>query len=206
LRSNDKTKSLFSAPQGSLCLAFANTSYWRGSASPTETLQGSEDLFRWATEAGGVAPELAKACRVAWQPRQAAARLAEAIVLREAIYRLFSATSTNLRMRELDLAVLNEALRAGPQRSHLSIAETQCKWLIDEPRTTLAVLLAPVVWSAADLLTSPCLTRVRACANERCRQLFLDESKGGNRRWCLMSSCGNQAKAHRHYLRHREIN
>ena len=33
------------------------------------------------------------------------------------------------------------------------------------------------------------------------RWLFLDDSKSANRRWCSMSSCGNRAKAHRHYMK-----
>jgi len=62
-------------------------------------------------------------------------------------------------------------------------------------------LLAPTLWSAADLLVGPQLQRVRQCANPACGWLFLDNSKSGNRRWCSMSACGNRAKAHRHYQR-----
>ena len=62
-------------------------------------------------------------------------------------------------------------------------------------------LLAPVLWSAGDLLAGPRLGRVRRCANPQCLWLFLDDSKTGNRRWCSMATCGNRAKAHRHYLR-----
>jgi predicted RNA-binding Zn ribbon-like protein len=161
---NSKRTSFFAASPGNLCLAFANTSYWRGTSSPTETLQRLEDLLRWATEAGFVTPELVRACRAAWQPNEADRRLAEAIVLREAIYRLFAATAANSRLPETDLAALNEALRAGPSRSHLSVGESQCRWRIDAPKVTLATLLAPIVWSAGDLLAAPCLARVRVCA------------------------------------------
>jgi predicted RNA-binding Zn ribbon-like protein len=38
--------------------------------------------------------------------------------------------------------------------------------------------------------------RVRACG--RCGWLFLDSSRGGRRRWCSMSTCGNREKASRH--------
>ena len=151
---NSTRTSFFATSQSDLCLAFANTSYWRGSISPTETLQRPEDLLSWATEAGGVGPELVKACRAAWEPNQAGTWLAEAIVLREAIYNLFAAIALNLRLPEADLAALNEALRVGPARSHLSVSETHhCKWQVDSPKPTLAALLAPVLWSAGDLLT-----------------------------------------------------
>jgi predicted RNA-binding Zn ribbon-like protein len=60
----------------------------------------------------------------------------------------------------------------------------------------------PVVHSAAELLTSPHLDRVRQCADDRgCGFLFFDTSRNGSRRWCSMESCGNRAKARRHYQR-----
>jgi predicted RNA-binding Zn ribbon-like protein len=34
--------------------------------------------------------------------------------------------------------------------------------------------------------------------------LFLDHSRNHSRKWCDMSSCGNRAKARRHYQRKRE--
>ena len=58
-----------------------------------------------------------------------------------------------------------------------------------------------MLWSAADLLTRLDRLRVRRCANDECLWLFIDHSKGGTRRWCDMTSCGNRAKARRHYLR-----
>jgi predicted RNA-binding Zn ribbon-like protein len=39
--------------------------------------------------------------------------------------------------------------------------------------------------------------RFRVCANDACQWLFFDESRPGNRRWCDMATCGNQAKARR---------
>jgi predicted RNA-binding Zn ribbon-like protein len=62
---------------------------------------------------------------------------------------------------------------------------------------------AALLWSAADLLTGARRERVRQCDNPECRYLFLDASKAGTRRWCDMSSCGNRAKAHRHYRKRR---
>ncbi|MGH3901129.1 MAG: CGNR zinc finger domain-containing protein [Pseudonocardiaceae bacterium] len=41
--------------------------------------------------------------------------------------------------------------------------------------------------------------RIRACG--RCGWLFLDSSRGGRRRWCSMSTCGNREKA----IRHRQL-
>ena len=46
--------------------------------------------------------------------------------------------------------------------------------------------------------------RVRICANDTCQWVFFDESRSGRRRWCDMSTCGNQAKAARHRARAKE--
>jgi predicted RNA-binding Zn ribbon-like protein len=43
--------------------------------------------------------------------------------------------------------------------------------------------------------------RFRICANDTCRWIFYDESRSGQRRWCDMATCGNQAKARRHRAR-----
>ncbi|MFD6247163.1 CGNR zinc finger domain-containing protein [Streptomyces roseolus] len=59
-------------------------------------------------------------------------------------------------------------------------------------------------WTAArdylDLLrTAP--DRIRICAHEACILHFLDTSRNGTRRWHSMATCGNRAKASRHYAR-----
>jgi len=74
-------------------------------------------------------------------------------------------------------------------------------WQVAPAGPLAPALLAPVLWSAGDLLAGAVHRHVRRCANERCLWLFLDQSKGGTRRWCDMASCGNRAKARRHYLR-----
>jgi predicted RNA-binding Zn ribbon-like protein len=45
--------------------------------------------------------------------------------------------------------------------------------------------------------------RVRRCAHPACVLWFYDTSRNGTRRWCSMETCGNRAKAGRHYARAR---
>jgi predicted RNA-binding Zn ribbon-like protein len=99
-----------------------------------------------------------------------------------------------------DLRQLNRALTEAAPRAYLDRALRRVGWRIDV-RPTAASLLAPVLWSAADILVGPDCARIRQCANHSCLWLFLDDSKNGTRRWCSMQACGNRAKAHRHYLR-----
>ncbi|MEM7300202.1 MAG: CGNR zinc finger domain-containing protein [Pseudomonadota bacterium] len=43
--------------------------------------------------------------------------------------------------------------------------------------------------------------RLKRCPGENCGWLFIDETKNSRRTWCSMESCGNRAKAARHYQR-----
>jgi len=68
-------------------------------------------------------------------------------------------------------------------------------------------ILWPVAKSAAELLTSEEAKLVRQCegfAATECAWLFIDETRNRSRRWCSMTSCGNRAKARRHYQRARK--
>jgi predicted RNA-binding Zn ribbon-like protein len=188
-----------------LCLDFANTLSWRGTIQPSETLHGLDDLLAWcdsvALQDGPTIERLGGWWR--GHPRPGAAAFGEAIALRETIYRLLRAAALSGEARSHDLDRLGLALAAAPPRIRLNHRGDGYAWQIRQPAPSVPGLLAPVLWSAGDLLTGPHLQRVRQCANDKCRWLFLDSSKIGNRRWCSMSMCGNRAKAQRHYLRAR---
>ncbi|GAA4674549.1 CGNR zinc finger domain-containing protein [Frondihabitans cladoniiphilus] len=44
-------------------------------------------------------------------------------------------------------------------------------------------------------------SRLRRCAADDCRLVFVDESRAGTRRWCSMQKCGNRAKVRAHRAR-----
>ena len=180
------------APDADVCLAFANTRYWRGRATPIEELHEFQDLLNWAARA-----EHLPAALIQRFSQTTATTFGNALKLRETIHRCFAATASGAMPDEGDLAALNSALAKAPARTRVRPGG----WDVGAPEPTAAALLAPVLWSAADLLVGSQLNRVRQCANPECGWLFLDNSKSGNRRWCSMSACGNRAKAHRHYLR-----
>jgi predicted RNA-binding Zn ribbon-like protein len=194
---------LIPAPKDDLCLAFANTRFWRGRAAPTEMLGGVEDLLRWLGSAAKLpgANIAAAADRLRHRPNEAAALFEGAIGLREAIYRIFSAAAAPGPVAEKDLVLLNRVLAEAPRRDRLARTDDGYVWDTGKLDVSLPALLAPVLWSAADLLTHAERRQVRRCANDACLWLFVDESKAGTRRWCDMSSCGNRAKSRRHYLK-----
>jgi predicted RNA-binding Zn ribbon-like protein len=170
-----------------LCLDFANTRYWRGQSAPTETLNEPADLATWTKAAKAPPPK----------------EFEQAIALRETIYRLFDAQVEG-KAASRDLETLNAALAQAPTRKALKRSKGGYEWDVDARSGTALALLAPVLWSAGDLLAGPRLDRVRRCANPECGWLFLDDSRAGKRRWCSMSACGNRAKARRHYHKSKE--
>ena len=192
---------LLPAPPDDLCLAFANTRYWRGSPTPTETLSGLSELLGWAGENAAPAALVTKVAAAAHDPGSAQDAFTSALRLREIIFRTFAAVAKEAAIPPDDLAALNAALAGAPARTQLAERRDGRGWAVDADAPSVEALLAPVLWSAGDLLVGTRAARVRQCANPACGWLFLDDSKSGNRRWCSMSACGNRAKAHRHYLR-----
>jgi predicted RNA-binding Zn ribbon-like protein len=192
---------LISAVREDLCLDYANTRSWRGSEAPTERLSHVADLLAWIERTTGVSSRAMRPIET-WSrehPDAAVELFKEAIATRETIYRVFSCLAADESVGERDFGVLRTAIAAAPARTELARSNGRHAWRIDDPRPSAPHLLAPVLWSAGDLLLNAERRRIRRCANEDCLWLFLDESKSGTRRWCDMASCGNRAKARRHY-------
>lgn len=195
-----RARLLAAGPLG-LCLDYANTRCWRGLAQPKETLQRPADLLAWCRRAG-LQPVPAR-----WRAPAAAGVFAEAICLRELIYSVFSALATGSSIAAGDLSALNAAIAQAAPRAHIAPFGAGYAWQVDvrigAGVVSASHLLSPVIWSAADLLVAARAGAVRQCAEATCRWLFLDQSRNAARRWCDMGSCGNRAKARRHYRKHR---
>ena len=198
----DLRQRVIAAPSLGLCLDFANTRFWRGTEAPTESLVDYDALVRWLAQASVVGPETVLSLgRLRDVDLGAAQRLfADALQAREMLYRLFSALVTGSTLG-VEVRQLNALLAASPPRKELVLGGGNSGWRVPMITPSSGELLAPILWSAADLSLAVDRVRLRICDNGKCRWLFLDESKGGTRRWCSMSSCGNRAKVHRHFLR-----
>ncbi len=197
----------FDLESGALCLDFANTVNWHASDEPVEGLADFSDVIRWGAAAGALTGAQANSLQqmAGEQPDGAAAALARAVQLREAVYRLFVGYSESGRVSEGDLAILNEALSDSLGR--LRIMPASSPFILDYPPHLIDLdqIRWSVARSAADLLTGHNLDRVRQCADDRgCGYLFLDVSRNRSRRWCSMESCGNRAKVRRHYQRQQQ--
>jgi len=196
------TEAEFDLSGGALCLDFANTV---GDRAPlrNEQLTGYADLLRWAGQAGilGQPERQALERRAARHKDESRRAFHHTIELREAIYRTFSALAAGERPEPGELSALNAALLETLPHLRLESAGAGYDWTWSGVDSSLDSPLWPVVRSAADLLTSSEVSLVRECASGTCSWLFVDRSRTHRRRWCDMATCGNRAKARRHYER-----
>lgn len=191
---------------GDLALDFVNTVEWRGRVGSArgEHLVSYEALLRWSERAGVLRADAAAALARTAHDRPDAAQdaLLEAIELREALAELLPAAADASGSRS-DLTLLNAVLAAATAGARLVPRADRYAWAWPVATARLDAPTWPIARAAADLLTSEVRPWVRACANAECGWLFLDDSRGHRRRWCSMASCGNRAKARRHYARTR---
>ncbi len=188
-----------------LCLRFVNTVGWRLGARPEEHLLDYANLIDWGERAEALSAAEAAELRAqaATQAQPAEAAFTQAIALREALYRILVAATLQAAPDAADLALFNRALGPTLARLQLTATGSAYEWHWGGERRVWDAMLWPVLRSAAELLTSEQLGRVRQCADEACGWLFLDVSRNRSRRWCSMQDCGNRAKARRHYRRQR---
>lgn len=192
----------FEAGRG--CLNFANTAEWHASDQPTEHLHSYGDLVRWAQQAGLLTHDRAEHLveEGVGRSEEAGQVLDRAITLREAIYRIFSAVAADRSPEPEDLDCLNAALAESLGWLRVGQTNDGFTWNWGGDAAAMDQMLWPIARSAATLLTSEELDRVRECADDRgCGYLFMDTSRNRSRKWCDMRGCGNRAKARRHYRR-----
>jgi len=189
---------------GCLSLDFANTVHDRVDTSKDQDLLGNyADLVSWARAAGTITSSIARRFSdlATKNPTQTASVHRRAIRLREAIYRTFAAVSGAQSPNDKDIESICSAYADAGR--YLSVVPggdgIEMHWKLD--RDDAFGLLAPIAFSANELLLCDDLKRLKQC--QPCGWLFLDKSKGGRRRWCDMKTCGNRAKVTR--FRQRQI-
>jgi predicted RNA-binding Zn ribbon-like protein len=183
---------------GHPALDFCNT--WAGwdGRDAVEYLAGYEHLVVWAGYVGILRPDQVPVLR---QRARRSASAAASVLERARAFR----ANLYAVLRDPGSApawsAVADQVAAAAQTLHLHRADETIRWEI-APATGLSAPLAAAAWSAGELLTSPALCRVRACAGAGCGWLFLDPT--GRRRWCVMAVCGNREKARRFAAKHKD--
>jgi predicted RNA-binding Zn ribbon-like protein len=204
---------------GRLCLDFINTVDARKSDSPRresrvvdsvvgDKLAGYSDLVEWSRHSGIVtATEAERLLQASKRNARAAKNVFErGIALREALYRICKAIMTGRRPQTVDLEILNEELVRARTHERLTHEARRFTWELVGREAEWDRMLWSIAQSAAELLTTGDLSRLRECCGEECGWVFEDISRNRSRQWCDMQDCGNLAKVRRYRTRLRRGN
>ena len=175
---------------GHVALDFVNTAEGRGEPDSGDALQQPEHLRTWGQRQGILSA--ASTLRGGADGQE----LRRALEAREVLYRVFSAQAQGQPPPPADLrelaALTAAAHRAGKLVSAAS-GQIEWRWSPDE----LSSVRHVAAHTATELLSQLPPGRLKQCPGERCGWLFLDATKRGNRRWCSMDECGQEAKVAR---------
>jgi predicted RNA-binding Zn ribbon-like protein len=185
---------------GRLCLDFVNTVGGRDPAGTPirDKISSYQDLLAWSVLASmDRRGAIARSRLAARDSGESDHILARAIRLREALYRIFRSVLEARQPAESDADALRDELSVARAHQVLTHMEGGFAWTFDEQPAALDRVLWPIPLSAAELLTSSDLAKLRQCAGAECGWLFLDTSRNRRRQWCDMQDCGNRAKVRR---------
>jgi predicted RNA-binding Zn ribbon-like protein len=170
---------------GNTALDFVNTAEERGHPAAGDALTTIADLRLWGERYGLIARSST--------PDDGEREFEKAREARELLYGLFLARVHDRPLSRAALARLaNLAVDAYRAATLEAGAEGNLHWHWD--RSELATIRHIAVTSAVDLLHPEPVARLKQCPGEHCGWFFLDTTKRGNRRWCSMSECGQEAK------------
>ncbi|MET8968836.1 CGNR zinc finger domain-containing protein [Streptomyces hydrogenans] len=162
-----------------LAFRFTATVSDRAGRAPRERLTEPARLGLWLCAAGLDAAHVSPA------------DLQDAVELREAIYRTGSAIVAGGQPDPRDVRTLNTAAATG--HATAALEHGLAVWRLSGT-TPVGDALGVLATDAIQVLGGPDRDRVKNCEGPGCGGLFLDTSRGTNRRWCSMNTCGNKVK------------
>lgn len=135
-------------------------------------------------------------------PKDAAAVRRRIVALRGAIRGIVYALCNGASPDPADLTRLDEERLDAERHGHHIVNGDHLEWVFDESKD-LERIIWPVAREAARFLSEGAMSRVRECASETCKWLFIDTTKNGSRRFCNASTCGNETRVRRFRARQR---
>jgi predicted RNA-binding Zn ribbon-like protein len=174
-------------------LDFVNTAEERGHPAAGDALVTPADLCLWGQRYG----LLGRSVKLG---ADADDELVRARRARDLLYDVFAARVHGRDAASAQLAELAELARTAYSAARLQSADDlSIRWCWN--RSDLATVRHVAVTSGVELLRAEPSPRLKQCPGDHCGWIFLDTTKRGNRRWCLMSECGQEAKSERRRAR-----
>jgi predicted RNA-binding Zn ribbon-like protein len=178
---------------GHTALDFVNTAEERGHPAAGDALVTPADLSLWGQRYGLLAPSVKLGA-------DADDELIRARRARDLLYDVFAARVHGRPAASAQLAELAELARTAYGAARLQPADDLgIRWHWN--RSDLATVRHVAVTSGVELLRAEPSPRLKQCPGDHCGWIFIDTTKRGNRRWCSMSECGQEAKSERRRAR-----
>jgi predicted RNA-binding Zn ribbon-like protein len=158
-------------------------------AQDNELLNAPSDVLTWCASAGLIedVPRLAKA--------SASGLVPEVRAVREQAWAVFNAVAHGEAVPTEPFGALLERAGMGLRTGRVQQIGAALDRFTGDWTAPGAIPAALSLLAVHALFTLP-PNRIRTCG--RCGWLYFDSSRGGRRRWCSMSTCGNREKASRH--------
>jgi predicted RNA-binding Zn ribbon-like protein len=186
---------------GHVALDLVNTLDNRFSETgPDELLASYDDLLRFSTQSGLLTGSQAKKLR----GLDASEALRQVKELRETLAAIAYAQLDGKPLSPSNLASLEHYFKQASLHRHLTADQRRPVWSWRGIDSEVAAPVWLLAQATEDFLLSKASLKLRCCASQTCRWLFLDTSKNRTRRWCDMKVCGNRMKARRFYARKAE--
>jgi predicted RNA-binding Zn ribbon-like protein len=185
-----------------LFVAFANTlSHTRGEVH--DDLPDGEALLSWLRAQGLISSRgrATEAARMRRDADEEAHRMERFRRLRSVLHEVAAELGVDGEASNESITQLNHILRHGLHYHQLRRGADGAQYEVSQVGDRLDQARAAIAGSFAHFLADDAPDRLRVCANDGCRWIFVDRSPTGRRRWCDMRTCGNQAKVARHRAR-----
>jgi predicted RNA-binding Zn ribbon-like protein len=168
---------------GNPALDFVNTAEERGHPDAGDALLTPADLRVWGQRYGLISASA----------KLDPSELERAVEARELLYALFEGRAHERPTPRSALARLAELAADAYRAAELRTApDGTVHW--HWGRSDLTTVRHVAVTSAVELLHAETSARLKQCPGDHCGWFFLDATKRGNRRWCQMAECGQDAK------------
>ncbi len=177
-----------------------NTVTARNTPLPLDWLDSYERLLEWARLANVSEERVLRILskQAAGSPTSAVRALTRIKRLREALHTVYVALLAGKRVPEAALDQLDAIWQETQSRRRLEYSDNRIDASVSIERSGLDLIRDSLTGGAIELLRVLPTDRARVCRGDRCGWLFIDSSKGGQRVWCDMATCGNAAKTRRH--------
>jgi predicted RNA-binding Zn ribbon-like protein len=173
---------------GRLCIDFTQTGGETGVRAYWERFHQPSDLADWLA----VSPLQLE--NVTVRPEE----FQTVLSLREAIWRVTQSVLRNETPPVEDIEIINTVARTPDLPPQLTEDGLGQVW---QSPASASEALSLIARDAIHLFSGELRARIRQCENPNCGLMFVDTSRPGKRRWCLMKRCGNMFKTARYRKR-----